>query len=369
VVLGGLEAALTLMGSPELSLAAWIRGQGIVGLGVGSVLLDVMAWALVGLAGALMLRGAGETEAALAMAGTPGRGRSVHRWSAGLLAAWAALHVLAWATGFPWPHRFSATLLVGATTLWLAAKPGRTGGWLRGLFARLLPESRGRGFWGGSARRQLLKRLVASGDPERLVSGSPVLILTGLSLDNGRVALFVAGETISDSLRARAEAALGEAIQLESHAEVFDAAIASSAIPIFFEPSVVAGREFTDAVALSTHPLRAALFADVDAALAVVVTPSAGPSGEQPPGNLIALWGRYLDIANWRDLQNELRSLPEEWRSPTPPRRLCLVEPDGVLPGGVLDYSPKRAEEIMVRGEADAWKALERAGWLEASEG
>jgi NTE family protein len=368
VLYGGLEVALTIMGSPELSLAAWLRGRGVGGLGIGSVLLDAAAWLAVALAGASMLRGAGETEQALSAASAPGRGRSAHRWVASILGAWAALHLFAWGIGFPWPHRFSATLLAVATMLWLAAKPGRTGAWVRRLFSRLLPESRGRGFWGGSARRKLLRTLVASGDASRLVSGEPVVILSGLSLDNGRVALFVAGEEIGDAFRASAEASLGEAIALRTPAEVLDAAVASSSIPIFFEPSNVGGREFLDAVALSTHPLQAALFADVDAALAVIVSPSEGPPSSAPPRNLVELWGRYLDIANWRDLQNEIRSLPPEWLAAAAPRRLCLVEPDEPLPGGVLAYAPHRAEPTMRRGEADAWRALERAGWLDLTD-
>ena len=193
VALGAFEVGLTILGSPELSLATWLRGQGMGGLGRGSVLLDAFAWALVSLGGAAILRGSRETEEVLARASGTGRGRLAHGGVTFLLAAWAALHLLVWAVGIPWPHRFSATLFVVAVILWLAAKPGRAGGWLRRLFSRLLPESRGRGLWGDAARRRVLTRLVGQGVPARLVSGSPILILTGLSLDSGRVAMFVAG--------------------------------------------------------------------------------------------------------------------------------------------------------------------------------
>jgi hypothetical protein len=195
------------------------------------------------------------------------------------------------------------------------------------------------------------------------------VILTGLSIESGRVAIFVAGEEIDEDFRVRAEAALGEVVPLSTSREVLDAAIASSSIPMFFEPSRVRGREYIDAVALSTHPLRAALFAGVDAALVVVTAPSAGPPAAPAtsPRNLVELWGRYLDIANWRDLRQELQALPPDWRSPELPQRLCMVEPEGSLPGGVLAYRPALAEGIMERGEADAWRALARAGWLEAS--
>ncbi len=367
VALGAVEVALTLMGSPELSLATWLRGQGVARAGVVSVLLDVAAWAFVSALGALMLRGAVRAEVLLSRAGASSRRRGTHPAIAVFLAGWAVVHLTALASGVPWPHRFSATLLAAATLVWLSAKPGRVGDWLRRIFSRLLPESRGRGFWGDSARRGILRQLVAEGSAERLVSGAPVVMLTGLSLQTGRVAIFVAGEEIGEAFRSRAHAALGEVVPLTTPQDVLDAAIASSSIPIFFEPTAVRGREYVDAVALSTHPLRAALLAGVDAALVVVTTPTeaALSSPGRSPHNLVELWGRYLDIATWRDLQQELRALPSEWRSPASPRPLCVVEPEGPLPGGVLAYAPALAEELLRRGEADAWRALERAGWLE----
>ncbi|HEU4725421.1 MAG TPA: patatin-like phospholipase family protein [Candidatus Eisenbacteria bacterium] len=364
VVLGAFEGGLAIIGSPELSLGAWLRGRGVEGIGAGSVLLDVLAWALVSAAGVAVLRGSRETEEVLAKSTAPGGGRLAHGRIAYLLGAWAGLHLLVWAVGMPWPHRFSATLFALAVILWLAGKPGRVGEWVRHLFSRLLPESRGRGLWGDAARRGVLTYLVDKGDASRLVSGAPIMILTGLSLETGRVAMFVAGAEPNEAFRARAEATLGEVVSVRTPAEVMDAAVASSAIPLFFEPASVRGREYLDAVALSTHPLRAALCADADAALVVVVSPSGGPPVGAVPKTLVELWARYLDIANWRDLQRELRDLPPDWQAPTMPRRLCVVEPEAALPGGVLAYSPRNAAALMDRGEADAWRALDQAGWL-----
>ncbi|HET9950895.1 MAG TPA: patatin-like phospholipase family protein [Candidatus Eisenbacteria bacterium] len=364
VALGVFEIFLTLVGSPELNPATWLRGQGGASSGRGSILLDVLAWALVSIAGAVALRGARGTEVVLARTGSAGRGWLARHWLPILLATWVVLHLVAWATGIQWPHRFSATLFAVAVIVWLTGKRGRTGGWLRRLFAHLLPESRGRGIWGDAARRHVLEELVALGSAERLTSGKPILILTGLALDTGRVALFVAGAEPSEALRSRAEATLGEVVTLRSTEEVLDAAVASSAIPLFFEPATVQGREYLDAVALSTHPLRAALFADADAALVILVAPSGGPPRARAPRTIVDLWGRYLDIANWRDFQREIRALPADWRTPSLPRRLCVVEPEEPLPGGVLAYSPRLSEALLERGEADAWKALERAGWL-----
>jgi hypothetical protein len=46
------------------------------------------------------------------------------------------------------------------------------------------------------------------------------------------------------------------------------------------------------------------------------------------------------------------------------PAPVCVVEPDRTLPGGMYGYARATAEELMRRGEEDAWRALERAGWL-----
>jgi hypothetical protein len=40
------------------------------------------------------------------------------------------------------------------------------------------------------------------------------------------------------------------------------------------------------------------------------------------------------------------------------------VEPESALPGGVFGFDPANARELIRRGEADAWRALERARWV-----
>src|SRR5206468_3609726 len=107
------------------------------------------------------------------------------------------------------------------------------------------------------------------------------------------------------------------------------------------------------------------------------VSPSGGPPPPERDPNLVEVAGRLLEIANWRDLQTELRLLPPEWEagntSPSEsaaesvaraPARVCVIEPDAALPGGIYGFSPERAGELIRRGEADAWAALVRAGWI-----
>jgi len=249
---------------------------------------------------------------------------------------------------------------------WLANRPGHGGGRLRSLLLRLLPEAGGRGLWGSPARRRVLESLVAGGDAKLLTSGPARLAIGALAVDTGRMCHFVSGFEPEPAFRARIEEALGEVIVVRDPDEVVRAAVASSAMPGIFEPVRIGERDFVDPGGFSNQPLHAAIAGGADAAIVVLLAPSGGPRPAPPARNLFELGGRLLEIANWRDLQVELRTLPPEWTAGTPPTRVCVVEPPEPLPGGVMDFTPGRAADLIQRGEADAWVALERAGWLSA---
>lgn len=365
LVLGVLEMLVTWIGSYELSVTALYWRKPVAQIGVPSAILDLVAWGAVAGLGLAILRFSRSAEAIFVRVTHPSAGRSIRRGAAVGLAAWAGIHVIAWIFALPWPHRFSATLLLVATLIWLANRPGRLGGSIRGALLGLLPEAKTPGLWGSAARRQLLRRLARDGDPARLVSRDVHLIVSGLALDNGHVSYFVNWSDPSPAFRARVAAALGDVVSVTTPEEVLEAAVASSAIPVLFEPVRLREREFIDPIVISMHPLRAALYDEADAVLVIVVAPSGAPPAAASPRDPIAAWGRLLDLASWRDLQGELRALPPAWSQGGPPRPLCIVEPERALPGGVLAYSPRVANELMALGEADAWRALERAGWLE----
>jgi hypothetical protein len=83
-----------------------------------------------------------------------------------------------------------------------------------------------------------------------------------------------------------------------------------------------------------------------------------------PQTNLVEIAGRLSELANWRDLHAELRRLPPEFTREGQPARVCVVEPETPLEGGMFDFDPSRASELVARGEADAWRALVGAGWV-----
>jgi len=361
---GLFEALVTWIGVGDLGVTALFWPSAVRRMGAPSGVLDLISWLFVAAFGMLLVRASRNAEVWLWRIQNATWSRKLRRYTAVILSAWALLHVLTWVLDIPWPHRFSATLLAAVLVVWAANWQSPTGARLRAALADLLPELKGRGLWGATARRRILDLLVKAGDSKRLVDGETKLILSALALDTGRVAHFVNWQADDETFRARVEAALGEVIVVRGPEFILQAAVASSAIPMIFEPARVLGREFVDAVALSTHPLQASILAGADAALVIVVSPSGAPPQAQKPHNLVAMWARYLDVANWHDLQREMLALPDSWRGEASPHPLCVVEPAEALPGGVLAYSPKNAVELIERGEQDAWLALERAGWL-----
>jgi predicted acylesterase/phospholipase RssA len=368
-VVGALELVLTLSGSRELSGSYWIWRRSSSRIDLASTLLDLWMWSLFTVAGAMAAMLSRRIESWLARhqpAQDPARPWRI--FGRALLAAWG-LYALVWVIGIPWPHRFTASVLILAAVVWAGNRPGRSFDWARVLNHLLLPETRGRGLWGVIGRQRLVGRLVAVGEARRLVDPETRLVISALAVDTGRIAHFVSGRPPEAELVRRLENELGEVIYVRDPAEVLQAALASSAIPGIFEPVRIRGRDFVDPGGFANQPLHVALAADADAVLVVLLSPSGRPSPAPPPASLFALAGRLLELANWRDLQAELRNLPAGWSRTERPARVCVVEPDSTLPGGVLGFDPALAAGLIERGEEDAWLALERAGWLEPAAG
>src|SRR5207247_7189962 len=126
--------------------------------------------------------------------------------------------------GVAWPRRLHASLLLAGALAWLADRAGRGRSWLRDLFLRLMRETGGKGLWRGTARRRLIERMVARGDPARLIGGDVHLIMSACALDNGRMSYFINWRDPSPEFRERIGRALGEVVGLEQRRERLDAA-------------------------------------------------------------------------------------------------------------------------------------------------
>ncbi len=362
-----LEVLLTVLGSRELSGAYWIWRKGSARVDLWSTKLDIVSWLVFAIVCFVLLFSARTLEGLLA-GGTPladvARGRRVlGRVTLGV----AAAHAIVWAMGWPWPHRFSASVLIVLALAWVGSGTGSLARRLRSAGFSLLPETGGRGLWGARSRRRLLEQLVAEGDPRALTGPGTGLVIGALALDRGRMTHFVSWPDPSPAFRERVERELGEVVPLRDAREVISAAVASSAIPGVFEPERIDGRDFVDGGGFSNQPMHVAIANDADAILVVLLSPSLSPAAAPPPADMVELAGRLLELANWRDLQTELRSLPAEWkaRRDGDPARICVVEPERPLPGTVLGFDPTQAAMLIQLGEQDAWRALDRAGWLE----
>jgi hypothetical protein len=358
-----LELLLTVAGSRELSGAYWLWRRPSGNEDLLSTQLDLAFWIVLALAGALMALYARRVARDLerSSAGVdPTRGR---RRLAKVALGAAGVHVLVWVMGWPWPHRFSASLVLLLGLAWLASTPGHAGRWLRNLALGLMPETGGRGLWSGHARRLILDRVLASGDPARVVGPGTHLVVSALDVDNGRIGHFVSWPDPDPEFVGRLERELGEVFPVKDADEMLAAAVASSAIPGVFQPERVAGRDFVDAGGFSNQPLHVALAHGADAMMVVLLSPSESPA-TVPPQDLVTLGGRLLELANWRDLQTELRHLPAGWEREGRPARVCVVEPRDPLPATLFSFDPESAAALIALGERDAWTALARAGWL-----
>ena len=363
-----LEVILTLAGSPEVGALRWLRG-GVAGRGdASSPVPDILAWITIGVLGGIAASLSRPVEgwiAGLAPASDPARW---HRWVGRILLVAGLAHVLTLATGLPWPHRFSATALLVLAGVWLLNRSGRTGQWMRGLLIRLLPETGGRGLWGGAARRRLLERVADPAELHRLTDGSVRLIFSALAVDNGRICYFINWPDPSPALRRLADESLGEIQVLRDADEMLQAVVASSALPLVFEPVRLRGREFLDGGVFNDQPLRVVMGEEADAAIVVLLNPSRSLEGTPRVPNLFDLGSRLFEILNWRGLQGELQAIPADWSQRPPdgaPVKMCVVEPERTLPGGLLGVDPANAADLMRLGEADALRALARAGWLD----
>ncbi len=363
-VLAVLEILLTLLGSRELSGAYWIWRKASARVDLWSTQLDITSWVVLAAACFAIVFASRRLEAWLTGSAPIGEGARGRATLGRIALGVTIVHAVVWAMGWPWPHRFSASLVIVLALAWLGSGTGGAALWLRRFGFSLLPETGGRGLWGGRSRRRVLEKLVAEGDASKLTGPGTGLVIGALALDRGRMNHFVSWPQPDPQFVRRVEHELGEVTVLRDASEAIAAAVASSAIPGVFEPERIDGRDFVDGGGFSNQPLHVAIANESDALLVVLLTPSVSPTPAPPPTDLFGLAGRLLELANWRDLQTELRSLPPGWSDGDRPRRVCVIEPDRALPGSVLGFDPVQAGQLIELGERDAWTALERAGWL-----
>ncbi|MEQ1833216.1 MAG: patatin-like phospholipase family protein, partial [Candidatus Eisenbacteria bacterium] len=345
-----LEVVLGLAGSRELSGAYWLWRKGSAHIDLVSTQLDLALWIVLALAGGLtalyarrVARDLDRRSQGVDPVGLRARLKRV------ALAA-TAVHLVVWVMGWPWPQRFSASVVLLLLLAWLASTPGHVGRWLRSLALGLMPETSGRGLWSGRARRRILERIVVQGDRRALAGPGTGLVVSALAIDTGLIGHFVSWPDPDPVFAEKLSHELGEVLPVPDANTMISAAVASSAIPGLFQPERVLGRDFVDAGGFSNQPLHVAIAHGADAMLVVLLTPSSSPALSSPPADVVSLGGRLLELANWRDLQTELRHLPASWTEAGPASRVCVVAPREPLPASLLSFDPGRAATLIALG-------------------
>jgi predicted acylesterase/phospholipase RssA len=366
LALGLLQTALALLGSSSLLVSRGLGDGGLPGPEMVPGILDAVAWAIIATVGALMAGLSRRAESWLSTWEGPRHAAGLSRWLGRGLLLGLAFHVITWGLDVPWPRSFSASVLVAGAVVYLMILPGPTADRARAMVFRLIPEARGPGLWGPSTRRKLMIRLVGAEGMRHLTGGDTLLVITALALEDGRITHFVSGPSPGDMFRQRVERGLGRVVEVERPMEMVDAAVASSAIPLLFEPVRIRGHDYVDAGQFSNQPLAAALAAEADAVVVVLLVPPAALRPRLRGDDLVSLGSRLVEIANWRSLQIELAALPKGWTEggPGSPRRAVLVAPTAALPGGLLGFDPVLAEQMIALGEADTLRALRESGWI-----
>jgi len=365
VMLAVFEALLTLADVPELRLGRWVSVSGLsTALEWPDLLVDGLAWAAVAFLGAALLRYSDSIEDLLARLTPPADPQRLNRITGAVVLALAILYPVSFLFPFAWPHRFHLVFVAFTAGAWLLGS-SVGGGMGRRLLLRTLPETGGRGLWRSAARRRLLDGLLPRSSDHLPLDSGTHLILSACEVESGRLHYFVNWKVGHGRFRDLVRDALGDVVEMHSRHELLQAALASSAVPVLFEPVRIHKLHYVDGGVFSNQPLHAVLADDADALLLVLVSPSESPPRLAQDPLVIDVAARLSQIANWRDLQTELRGLPPDWSRDGDPARVCVVEPESGLPGSLLTFDPEITKELLSRGEADAWSALESAGWLE----
>jgi predicted acylesterase/phospholipase RssA len=359
-----LEVMLTLGDLREITLVGRIQRTPPLSIAWDRWWVEIAAWVIAGAVGIVLILRSDSLEDALSRWTPAADPERVRRMFGRIVMAIAALLLVSLAFPFPWPYSLHIFVLMLMALVWLASELLAEEGALRRFVVRLLPETGGRGLWRSGARRRLIEDLVPPDAAARLFDAHTHLILTACAADTGRMHYFINWTDITPEFRAAIERAPGVVREARGVRDLVEAAVASSALPLIFEPVRIGGVDYVDGGVFASRPLHVVLGDGADAMIVVLMSPEAESATAATGSHLIDFAIRMPQIANWRQMQMEILSLPEEWSRDARPARLCVVEPDAPLPGSLLNVDPASAAEMIDRGEQDAWIALERAGWL-----
>jgi predicted acylesterase/phospholipase RssA len=364
VSFGLLELMLTLGDLRDLTLVGRLQRTTPLSFEWDQWWVELVAWTLAGAIGMFLILRSDSLEDALSRWTPATDPERVRRVFGRIVLTIATLLVVSLAFPFPWPYRLHILVLLLTSLVWLTSELLAEEGAVRRFVVRLLPETGGRGLWRSGARRRLIEDLMPPNAAARLFDAHTHLIFTACAADTGRMHYFINWNDVTPEFTATIARAPGVVHEARDVRDLIEAAVASSALPLIFEPVRIGGQDYVDGGVFASRPLHVVLADGADAMLVVLMSPEAEPASAATGSHLIDFAIRMPQIANWRQMHMEILSLPAEWSREARPAKLCVVEPEAPLPGSLLSVDPSSAAEMIDRGENDAWHAMDRAGWL-----
>ncbi len=253
-------------------------------------------------------------------------------------------------------------LLVGLERLFRAR--------LSAFLHRLLRQPLRPGLFVNFERGRLLRRRISAA---RLLASPIRVLFTATNLESGRACFF--SNTPTGKLAA--DPGADPRFVTEEVSWIDDpirAAVASSALPIVYEPLRIEGRLYADGGIVTNQPIRPAVRLGADVLFLVMIHPA--ESDRMRPKTFVDVGLRALDILMLQNLVTDLRILttfnatcekvarehgltPEEVEMNLGARRYRFVKaftirPAEPLPGTVLDFGSEITGPAILRGYLDA---------------
>ncbi len=291
-------------------------------------------------------------------------------------ASWESFHVHTQfrdvARDHPVPAAIAVTLLVAllAASLRLRAWLGR----VLEVLGRLLIRP---GLFENFERRRFVASKV---DVERLRRSPMRVLLTATDLEAGTARFFSNGppEALAGDPGADARFVAEE---VSAAGDLMSAVMASSALPIAYEPMPMGGHTFGDGGIVANQPIRPAVRLGADVVFLVMVD---APGARHPRlDTFVDVGRRALDILIQQNMLADMATLdrfnalcleaarqagarPEELEVDTGHHRYRYVRPFTIRPReelgtGILDFGDPRTVEVIARGYTDAGEQLRDA--------
>jgi predicted acylesterase/phospholipase RssA len=243
------------------------------------------------------------------------------------------------------------------------------------LWGRLLRLPFRTGIFSNFERTRFLRGWIPA---ERLRASAIKVVLTATELDTGAMRCFTNADPASFLGRSGVDDvfATGSLVRLD---DLMPAVIASSALPIAYEPLVLGGRLMADGAIVGSQPFRPAIRLGADVLLLISMEAPGGSGG--PVRTFVDVGLRALDILMQQNMQRDISLLAQANKQIEEAARVAgmrpedlviefegarfryvksfAIRPETPIDSTILEFGGRATEETIVRGYRDAVRQIE----------